>query len=203
MLCVKGTREEWESKVKCSLWSPKFGTTLLCVSACIGCWCGISISVFIKILMNPVYIKYDKPKAFIFHVWNSNGENQMGWFQLQSLIVFCNVAYCCRIGYNKRKTTQVVFKKPFLLYVQKKSNLKPFKWCIYCCTICGIVLLRVASNPISGQLFPFHLIQNDLMEWAIILCKVTYSSLAFKMVFIYCILFFFDEMSIVYHWVDK
>lgn len=33
----------------------------------------------------------------------------------------------------------------------------------------GIILLRVASNPISGQLLPFHLVQNDLTEWATIL----------------------------------
>lgn len=71
----------------------------------------------------------------------------------------------------------------------KESNFEPFKWCAYCNIIDGIILLRVISNPISGQLLPFYLVQNDLTEWAITQGRVTYSNLAFRMLFIYCVSF--------------
>lgn len=78
-----------------------------------------------------------------------------------------------------KRSTQVVFKKPFLLFftlcallTKKKKgeesnlNLLMMHLLQY---VGGIILLRVESNPISGQLLPFHLVQNDLTEWATIL----------------------------------
>lgn len=104
------------------------------------------------------------------------------------------------------KNAQVVLKKNCFYSLHsfrpkegKKAIYSLFKWCIYCDIIGDFLLWGVASNLVSGQLLPFHLVQNDLAEWATILCRVKYSNLAFKMLLIYCTLFYFDEMSIVYH----
>lgn len=123
-------------------------------------------------------------------------ETVQAFFEQECINMFSDVAYCYGIAY--KKGVRAVLKSHFYSVCScsfdknngKESNFEPFKWCTYCNIIDGIILLRVISNPISGQLLPFYLVQNDLTEWAITLGRVTYSNLAFRMLFINCVSFY-------------